>query len=118
VRSVAASNSADCFVWCGAGWCRYRSAKSKDILVGASGKMVLLDKLLPKLRAEGRQVQYSFCKVHCSFLLVSLLGVHKVPSLLSTVLGAFVGTYDASVNPHRCCACCLNLTMIAGNVRV
>ena len=32
-------------------------ASERDLLVASSGKMVLLDKLLPKLRAEGHKVR-------------------------------------------------------------
>jgi hypothetical protein len=49
-----------------------------ELLVRASGKMVLLDKLLPKLRAEGRQV-----------------------GLPAAARGA-----GAADPPARCCCCC------------
>ena len=43
-------------------WDRARAsgASQLDLLVGASGKMVLLDKLLRKLRAEGRKASSYF----------------------------------------------------------
>ena len=44
-----------------------RARAEADLLVAASGKLVLLDKLLPKLQSEGHRVQYLHVSVFDDF---------------------------------------------------
>ena len=70
------------------GWKRVSDCPEVEALVRASGKMLLLHKLLPKLRAEGRQcLVFSQFKVRCVWggSVWSVWGEGNVRCVLSSV---------------------------------
>ena len=63
----------------------YKKKRIADFLIQTSGKMVLIDKLLPKLKSEGHKVRRDYVhaiRVSC-WLLFWIFNLMRLTSLLS-----------------------------------
>ena len=73
----------------------YDAKRMDEVLIPSSGKMVLLDKLLPKLKREGHKVCYEKHPFLSSFFLFYLLYLLSMIISLPFVLPSFVLFYSS-----------------------
>ena len=80
----------------------YDAKRMDEVLIPSSGKMVLLDKLLPKLKREGHKVlcvmatMLSYLhSIYSHFFSYFLYSSPFLPSFLPTILPSFVSFYSS-----------------------